>query len=129
MGKLPKSLTPLELREMQEKAMSESAIQQQVVKELNRLGFLVLVTNAGIRKEAATGLRSRKGAVFATPGVPDLLVRSVFWPQGQYIAIELKTSKGKLSPAQQIIHEKGGSIVCRSLREVLDIPEIAICRN
>jgi len=59
------------------------------------------------------------------------------WPdielihKGRFIAIELKTDKGKLSKAQKECHElitlSGGLVkVCRSLREVESFLEMAI---
>jgi hypothetical protein len=115
------SYSPSEIKQLMSETGSEKTLQQMVVKELERLGWQVLVTNAGIRKEAAAGLKKGKGAVFATPGIPDLFVRTLTrkWPIAAWIGIELKTATGKLSPAQQRLHDGGGSLVCRSLDDVL----------
>lgn len=114
-------VTVSQLKQLHSENCSEAALQQMVVKELKKLGYRVLVTNAGIRKEAASGLKGGKGAVFATPGIPDLFVRTPGYDFAEWKAIELKTAKGKMSPAQAEIHNEGGSHVCRSLQDVLDV--------
>lgn len=70
--------------------MTEAAIQRDIVKFLRSVGCAVYVTSQGYRKDP--------GGTRMTPGLPDLLV--IEGPQSWTWA-EVKTEKGKLSPAQQ----------------------------
>lgn len=117
-------MSAAEVKELTEANQSESEIQATVVKSLKALGYEVLVNNAGLRKEAAQALRKvgiKKGAIFQTPGIPDLSVRKRYYKKGFWVLFELKTKKGAMSPAQQQLHDVEGSYLCRSLEEVLAV--------
>ena len=106
------------------KPKTEQSIQEDVVKMLRALGYTVLVHNAGIRKEAAAALKAagiHKGAIFQTPGCPDISYRKPSWDQGCWCMVELKTETGQMSPAQQVIHDAGGSWLCRSVDDVIEL--------
>lgn len=82
--------------------MSEAALKRSVVDALRLLnGVHVLRLNAG-----ATVIRSGTTSRVihgVEPGTPDLLV---MLPGGRVLWLELKTARGRLSPAQQAWHER-----------------------
>lgn len=57
----------------------------------------------------STEQRRRSGV---TEGLPDLFVQIPF--SMRYLAVELKTPRGKLSDVQRLVHDKLGSVVWRS---------------
>lgn len=124
---LPKAgsvISAAEAKQFLSVAKSEQSIQDESVKALKSLGYTVLVHNAGLRKEAAAALKKAgitHGAVFATPGCPDISYRKPSWDRGAWCMIEFKTDSGKMTPAQQVIHDAGGSFLCRSLDDVLEL--------
>lgn len=124
---LPKAgsvISAAEAKAFLQSSDSEDQIQRDVVKVLKSLGYTVLVHNAGLRKEAAAALKKagiKGGAVFQTPGCPDISFRKPSWDQGSWCMVELKTSTGKMSPAQQVIHDDFGSFLCRSVDDVLEL--------
>lgn len=69
---------------------------------------------------AVAGQLKAKGSG-TTVGLPDLWVRHPAWPRGLWVAIELKTATGTLSPEQDRLHREGGSHVCRSVGQVSDV--------
>ena len=77
--------------------------------------------NTGATKTQAGGF-----VRFGQVGSPDIM--GIFGPLGRFVAIEVKTAKGKLSPAQETwLHESKllGAIagVCRSIEEALALIE------
>ncbi len=82
-------------------AMSEDAIQRAVFQFLStakRKGVLSFhVPNGGKRSPIEAAIFKSLGVL---AGVPDIL--SVY--QGRLFALELKTEKGKLTPAQEAVH-------------------------
>lgn len=69
---------------------------------------------------AVAGQYKAKGSG-TTEGFPDLWVRHPVWPRGLWVAIELKTATGTLSPEQERLHDAGGSHVCRSIGQVSEV--------
>jgi len=69
--------------------MTESAISREVQRFLRMMGASVYTTEQGYRKE--------RGGTRTTAGIPDLMV----FFGGCYTFAELKTAKGKLTPAQE----------------------------
>lgn len=88
------------------------------------MGYLPLRNNSGvIFITAATG-RTRAVKV-GTPGSPDIIACS---PKGQFIAIECKTKKGRLTKKQiefiERINALGGkALVVRSLDDLIQFVE------
>jgi hypothetical protein len=92
---------------------TESQLQILIVDYLRWHGYTVL----------ETGLYKQSQRAVNTNGTPDLLIRAKSWPMGFYIAVEVKTRTGRLRAEQRALEEAGGSIVCRSLEEVLEVIE------
>ena len=99
--------------------MKESDIQRSII------GYLQILENKGILyffRSGSGSIRTEKGGFFKTgkSGCPDI---SVVIKGGQYVGIEVKTAKGKMSPAQkqtqaQITNLGGVYILVRSLEEL-----------
>lgn len=121
-GQVRQIMSAAEVKALAAKAKPEKDIQSESVDALKKLGYEVLVNNAGLRREAAEALRKAgitKGAVFQTPGIPDISVRRPTYPKGHWVLIEFKTQEGQMTKAQERIHNLGGSYLCRSLDDVL----------
>ena len=69
--------------------MKEAEIQREIVAFLKMVGCAVYQTSQGYRRDP--------GGTRMTPGLPDLLVMH---GPGQWTFAEVKTAKGRLSPAQ-----------------------------
>lgn len=54
-----------------------------------------------------------------TKGFPDTAVWHPEWQIPAWIAIEVKYEDGECSQAQRLLNERGGSVVCRSVTEIL----------
>lgn len=97
----------------------ESSLIKTCITYLQYSGYLVIRNNSGyILLDSNNGKRAIK---LGMAGSPDLIACS---PEGQFIAIECKSSKGKLSPKQEEflnkVRELGGkAIVVRSLDELI----------
>lgn len=75
---------------------SEHQIQCAIVDYLRLRGCVVYhIPNEGKRSKIGGHLQKRGGM---TPGAPDLVVA---WPNGHVLWIEVKSAKGKLTPAQE----------------------------
>jgi hypothetical protein len=86
----------------------ESDLQSAIEGALRAAGLTVLHTSA---------FRAR-GPLGTTPGVPDLLVscgRSPLW-----LGLEVKTPRGRLSPAQKELAEEGRVVVVRSVEDAAE---------
>jgi hypothetical protein len=103
--------TQEELREAIAGSVREREIQEAIVQYLKLNKLAVLVTNVSVRKAAAEAGRNAVGFV-CSPGVPDLLVTSRYWPEGAWLGLEVKRPGGKLSPAQKA---EGRIVVVRSI--------------
>jgi hypothetical protein len=96
---------------MEQARMSERAIQREIVDFLKAIGCAVYQTSQGYRKEP--------GGTRMTPGIPDLYVvgprakHQMAWERAPWTWAEVKTEKGKLTPAQEEFRE---------LCETSDIP-------
>ena len=78
---------------------SEAEIQMYIVQESRRAGITVTACMEQGRRSRSTGGKAK--AMGMTAGMPDLL----FWLDGgKVVPVELKTDKGRLSPAQNIFH-------------------------
>lgn len=86
--------------------MKESQLQQAIKDALVLAGFRVLHTSA----------HRQKGPSGVSPGVPDLLVTHQCC-KPNWLGIEVKTDKGRLSPAQKELADLGMVKVARSPRE------------
>lgn len=73
--------------------MRESQISREIQRFLKMMGAAVYTTEQGYRKE--------RGGTRTTAGIPDLIV---FFP-GVWTFAELKTAKGRLTPAQEGFRE------------------------
>ena len=82
--------------------MTESAIQIAVMQHLRlraRDAVAFHVPNGGARSKAAAGRFKAEGV---EPGAPDVCI--VF--RGQFYGLELKAARGRVSPAQRVMHER-----------------------
>lgn len=86
----------------------EARLQSDIVACLRLCGLTVLQTSA----------HRARGPLGTTPGVPDLLVRAPDAPLLLW-GIEVKTERGRLSPAQRELAEAGAYAVARSPAEAL----------
>ena len=87
----------------------EEEVSQCIQEGLTLLGYLVLCTT--VRLSAGSG---------CTPGVPDLLVTHSRWPPGVWLGIEVKGTRTRLSPEQQVLSSLARIKVCRSWEEALE---------
>jgi ribosomal protein S19E (S16A) len=92
---------------------TEASIQSTLKQALETCGYIV--------GEVNKGRKSRDAVYFQTVGLPDLFVTHPEWPQGEWLGIELKSATGKLRPAQQELHDKGRTVVARSVAEGLEM--------
>ena len=76
---------------------TEAEIQRGIVTFLRSIGGAVWVTSQGYRKDP--------GGTRMTPGLPDLIVMFAYKRKGWTFA-EVKTPKGKLSPAQVVFRDE-----------------------
>jgi len=94
--------------------VTEAQIQADIVMYLQITGWTVLVTNAAIRKIAAT------------PGVPDLLATRDELPEGCWLGLEVKKPevrlggsviqrRGELTPEQKVLKAAGRIYVVDSI--------------
>lgn len=114
-------LTPDEFRSLAARQQTEAQLQRQVVAELHLRGYLVLVTNAGVRRcvHCKKFPPSGKGAV-ASRGVPDLLIRLPSWPPWVWAGVELKRPHGgKISPEQRELNLGFHIVIEDSVKGVL----------
>ncbi len=86
-----------------------------IVQALTLAGVTVLVTSRR-RKRCLCG-RWPRGGDGVTRGVPDLFVWRPGWPS--WLALEVKTPTGRLSPEQKRLVEVGGAVVVRSVADAL----------
>ena len=91
-------------------AMREKAVQRDVALALRAMGF-------------AVSDLSQPRASMQTPGIPDLYAHHPAW--GVRLWVEVKTARGRVSPAQDRWHEAeraaGGTVVvARSAGDVVD---------
>ncbi len=95
--------------------MKETAIQSSILQYLKVKGiFNFRVNNGGIFREGRWTPSSTQ-----TKGVPDIIVVKA----GQFIGIEVKSEKGRLSPfqiafKQRLEAQQGVYLVARSVRDV-----------
>lgn len=120
---------------------AESDIQKTLCDSLRECGYEVLETGKDRRSligrlAKALEWMIRKdiefGVLFGTvtkivsewnnndAGLPDVFVTHPEWPTGEWLGIELKTATGKLRPKQQELHDKGRTVVARSVAEGLE---------
>jgi hypothetical protein len=95
----------------------EARLQHDIVACLRLCGLTVLQTSA----------HRARGPLGTTPGVPDLLVRAPDAPLLMW-GIEVKTPRGRLSPAQRELAEAGAYAVARSPAEALRACRDALAR-
>jgi VRR-NUC domain len=98
--------------------MKEQAIQSEILRYLRARGVMAWKAGTGAVRAEYKG-RSRF-VRFGVPGQPDILG---VLPGGRALAIEVKTAKGVLTPAQRVflaaISEHGAlTLVARSVAEV-----------
>lgn len=91
----------------------EATVQAAIKRFMDTLGFAAWDTSQGYRKE--------RGGTRMTPGIPDM----IFAGHGRTFLVEVKTERGKLTPAQQLFRELwtangGTSLVWRSDLDAFD---------
>lgn len=92
--------------------MSESALQSDIRKALQTLGYSCRATSAPFRQKRGRNWQQDKG-------MPDLFVTHKSWGEGVWKGLEVKTGKGTLKPEQQELLEAGRIIVVRSVDEAI----------
>lgn len=97
---------------------AEDDVQSQIVQWLRANGYLVQVTTRRVKKCRQCGAWPRKGDG-ATRGIADLLVRHPAWPNGIWLAIEVKRP-GTVrwsSPEQKQLAIVGDIVVVQSIED------------
>lgn len=87
---------------------------------LSLMGYLPIRNNTGLIIVSGKD-GSRRAIKAGTPGSPDIIACS---PRGEFVAIECKSSKGKLSKKQADFIERinrlgGKAMVVRSIEELI----------
>ena len=104
------------------KKVSEGDIQREICRYLRQKGALFMrINNTPVYDPKLRQYRAM--GEYALKGVPDIIVVDAY---GLFIGIEVKSSKGKLSPDQLLfkkrLEKKGGIyIVARSVKDVEDV--------
>jgi hypothetical protein len=90
--------------------MSERQVSREIQDFLKSLGFAVWSSEQGYRRE--------RGGTRTSAGIPDLIVMG----HGLFTFVEVKTPKGKLTPAQQVFRDecKASDIGWQLWRDVRD---------
>ena len=107
--------------------LSEAAIQRQILDYLMLRGVFAWRNNSGAVKIAGKG--NDRFMRFGMPGSADIIgicptSKLTGGPIGRFMAIEVKTAKGKLSPAQEsfrdaVIANGGKYTLARSVDDVI----------
>jgi hypothetical protein len=101
----------------------EDAIQHEIVKAIHRCDLFVFHIPNGGQRSMREGMRFK--AIGVVAGIPDLFIPAIL------LWLEVKTAKGRLSPAQRKIHQTLTAIghrvaVVRSVDEALkEIDDVA----
>ena len=115
----------MQARNKKRRQQPEQLLQKAVVywldvqRRLGRLSYFH-VPNGGRRGKREAGILQGMGV---RPGVPDLVI---MFPAAHVLFIEMKATKGSLSPQQKLFHDElrrfGLNVhICRSLEEVITI--------
>ncbi len=86
--------------------LTEREIQTVSVKALRKLGYTVCVTSNG--KKTAN-----------TAGTPDAFVFRKLPTTGYWLALEFKSTRGKVSIEQEDLRKQGAIYICRSVDDAL----------
>lgn len=107
-------------KEIKEKVL-EADLQALVVQTLGIHGYEVMQTGkarARVKCEHCGAYSYATGWQGNDESLPDLFIRGKGWPVGVYVAAELKGSETRVRPGQQVIADRGGSYICRTMEEV-----------
>lgn len=105
------------------KVMPEKALQHHVYTLAVTLGYTVMETGKARGKSkcrACGSMQYATGWQGNTPGLPDIYIHSARWGKGIALAIELKTTTGKVRDTQFELEQKGNSYICRNITDVID---------
>jgi len=105
------------LKLVEPKPEGEEDIQRAAIKLLQDHGYLVLQTAHRYQSQACPECGTWLtpcGGYGSTPGVPDLICSRPEWPRGVWLGIEMKTAKGPLSAAQELLKAQGRIVIARS---------------
>jgi hypothetical protein len=103
--------------------MTEAAFQSQVRHVLAALGYTIIEvgkTRAKVKCAKCGVMSHSTGWQGNTPGAPDLYIHASWWQHPVAIAIELKTTSGRVRENQKHLANMGMTVVCRRLRAVID---------
>lgn len=120
----PKKQITMSTKEFREKhiGVKEDDIQQAIILELSRIGFIVMQTTHRTRSVTCEKCGNKmwgRSDYGATRGVPDLLVRHLTWPPTLWAGIEVKGPNTKASPEQLALLQEKHIAIVRSVDEAL----------
>lgn len=97
----------------------ESSLVKACINYLNYIGYLVLRNNSGLIIISSNG--KHRAIKMGTVGSPDIIACS---PKGQFVAIECKSNKGKITPSQKQfldnVRKRGGlALVVRNIDDLI----------
>jgi hypothetical protein len=105
------------------KVIPEKALQHHVYTLAVTLGYTVMETGKARGKSkcrSCGSLQYATGWQGNTPGLPDIYIHSSRWGKGIALAIELKTTIGKVRDTQLELEKKDNSYICRTMADVID---------
>lgn len=101
---------------------TEAGLEAAIVQALTLTGHVVLQTSEHRRGQTCPRCGTWQvlaGGRGTSKGVPDLLVTAGDWPLGVFLGLEVKTARGRVSPEQQDLADRGMIMVVRSVEEAI----------
>lgn len=108
----------LSVKELRKAGVDEAAVQKAIVEYFMLTGLTVRTTDRHRRRCRQCGAWP-SGGDGVSKGVADLLVRSKYWPEGIWLALEVKGPGTKVSPEQKALEQKGAIFIVRSIEDAV----------